>query len=147
MGKAANRKPEVASHLLLPVSTQQELGILTPSRRSATVVCMEETEFLVVDREDFLENKLDQEFQKDAQDRFEFFRYVHHQPASSPCVFIRGLTVVGQWEIGAAVLSAQSALEMDTLCPHPPTSLSGKPLLDPEVSAQTSVPCGMVLIE
>ncbi|XP_032206689.1 cyclic nucleotide-binding domain-containing protein 2 isoform X2 [Mustela erminea] len=51
-----------------------ELGILTPSLRRATVVCMEETEFLVVDREDFLENKLDQEFQKDAQERFEFFR-------------------------------------------------------------------------
>ncbi|XP_034862127.1 cyclic nucleotide-binding domain-containing protein 2 [Mirounga leonina] len=51
-----------------------ELGVLTPSLRRATVVCMEETEFLVVDREDFLANKLDQEFQKDAQHRFEFFR-------------------------------------------------------------------------
>ncbi|XP_073736585.1 cyclic nucleotide-binding domain-containing protein 2 isoform X4 [Callorhinus ursinus] len=51
-----------------------ELGVLTPSLRRATVVCMEETELLVVDREDFLANKLDQEFQKDAQHRFEFFR-------------------------------------------------------------------------
>ncbi|XP_046534002.1 cyclic nucleotide-binding domain-containing protein 2 [Equus quagga] len=51
-----------------------ELNLLTSSVRSATVVCMEETEFLVVDREDFLEYKLDQEVQKDAQHRFEFFR-------------------------------------------------------------------------
>ncbi|XP_031543720.1 cyclic nucleotide-binding domain-containing protein 2 isoform X1 [Vicugna pacos] len=50
-----------------------EMGLLTSVRR-ATVVCMEETEFLVVDREDFLANKLDQEVKKDAQHRFEFFR-------------------------------------------------------------------------
>lgn len=71
---ATSRKPGVASHLPLPLSTQQELNLLTSSVRSATVVCMEETEFLVVDREDFLEYKLDQEVQKDAQHRFEFFR-------------------------------------------------------------------------
>ncbi|TKC39331.1 hypothetical protein EI555_002431 [Monodon monoceros] len=51
-----------------------EMGFLTSSVRRATVVCMEETEFLVVDREDFLANKLDQEVKKDAQHRFEFFR-------------------------------------------------------------------------
>uniref|UniRef100_A0A8C6D695 Cyclic nucleotide-binding domain-containing protein 2 n=1 Tax=Moschus moschiferus TaxID=68415 RepID=A0A8C6D695_MOSMO len=51
-----------------------EMGSLTAAVRRATVVCMEETEFLVVDREDFLENKLDQEVKKDAQLRFEFFR-------------------------------------------------------------------------
>lgn len=100
VGKAAGRKPEVASrlvasHLPLPMSAQQELGVLTPSVRRATVVCMEETEFLVVDREDFLANKLDQEFQKDAQHQFEFFRYRQHQPTSNPCVFFRCLTVVG----------------------------------------------------
>lgn len=88
MGKAASRKPEVASHLPLPVCTQQELGVLTPSLRRATVVCMEETEFLVVDREDFLANKLDQEFQKDAQHRFEFFRYLPSSANISPlCVY------------------------------------------------------------
>lgn len=38
------------------------------------MVCMEETEFLVVDQDDFLANNLDQEVKKDAQDRFEFFR-------------------------------------------------------------------------
>lgn len=93
MGKAVSRKPEVASQLPLPVFTQQELGLMSPSVRRATVVCMEETEFLVVDREDFFANKLDQEFQKDAQHRFEFFRYSHHQPTSSPWVFIRCLTL------------------------------------------------------
>ncbi|XP_008072530.1 cyclic nucleotide-binding domain-containing protein 2 [Carlito syrichta] len=51
-----------------------EMGLLHASTRRATVVCMEETEFLVVDREDFFANKLDQEVQKDAQYRFEFFR-------------------------------------------------------------------------
>lgn len=73
MFKAAGRKLELASHLPLPLSTQQEMGLLTSVRR-ATMVCMEETEFLVVDREDFLANKLDQEVKKDAQHRFEFFR-------------------------------------------------------------------------
>ncbi|XP_036758319.2 cyclic nucleotide-binding domain-containing protein 2 isoform X1 [Manis pentadactyla] len=51
-----------------------EMGLLTSSVRSATVVCMEEAEFLVVDREDFLANNLDKELEKDAQHRFEFFR-------------------------------------------------------------------------
>ena len=68
------RGPGVTSHLPLPLSTQQEMGFLTSSVRRATVVCMEETELLVVDREDFLANKLDQEVKKDAQHRFEFFR-------------------------------------------------------------------------
>nr|KAF6470971.1 cyclic nucleotide binding domain containing 2 [Molossus molossus] len=51
-----------------------EMGLLSSSVRRATVVCMEETEFLVVDQEDFLANKLDQEVKKDAQHRFDFFR-------------------------------------------------------------------------
>uniref|UniRef100_F7H1A7 Cyclic nucleotide-binding domain-containing protein 2 n=1 Tax=Macaca mulatta TaxID=9544 RepID=F7H1A7_MACMU len=51
-----------------------ETDILHASLRRSTIVCMEETEFLVVDREDFFANKLDQEVQKDAQYRFEFFR-------------------------------------------------------------------------
>ncbi|XP_008570817.1 PREDICTED: cyclic nucleotide-binding domain-containing protein 2 [Galeopterus variegatus] len=51
-----------------------EMGLLSSTVREATVVCMEETEFLVVDREDFLANKLDQEILKDAQYRLEFFR-------------------------------------------------------------------------
>ncbi|XP_047394379.1 cyclic nucleotide-binding domain-containing protein 2 isoform X2 [Sciurus carolinensis] len=51
-----------------------EMGLLSAGIRRATVVCLEETEFLVVDREDFLANKLDEEVQKDAEYRFQFFR-------------------------------------------------------------------------
>ncbi|XP_003788185.1 cyclic nucleotide-binding domain-containing protein 2 isoform X2 [Otolemur garnettii] len=51
-----------------------EVGLLNAIVKRSTVVCMEETEFLVVDQEDFLHHKLDQEVQKDAQYRFEFFR-------------------------------------------------------------------------
>ncbi|XP_035158642.3 cyclic nucleotide-binding domain-containing protein 2 isoform X4 [Callithrix jacchus] len=51
-----------------------EMGLLDASVRRATIVCMEETEFLVVDREDFFAYKLDQEVRKDAQCQFEFFR-------------------------------------------------------------------------
>lgn len=72
--KADSRKPEVTTHLPLPLSTQQEMGLLSSSVRRATVVCMEETELLVVDKEDFIANNLDQEVKKDAQCRFEFFR-------------------------------------------------------------------------
>lgn len=82
-----SRKPGVASQLPLPVSIQQDLGLLNTSGRKSTVVCMEETEFLVVDRKDFLDNKLDQEFQKDAQHQFEFFRY----PPSSANIFPLGV--------------------------------------------------------
>ncbi|XP_053783267.1 cyclic nucleotide-binding domain-containing protein 2 isoform X2 [Desmodus rotundus] len=51
-----------------------EMGVLSSSVRRATVVCMEETELLVVDKEDFIANNLDQEVKKDAQCRFKFFR-------------------------------------------------------------------------
>uniref|UniRef100_A0ABK0LMS8 Cyclic nucleotide binding domain containing 2 n=1 Tax=Rattus norvegicus TaxID=10116 RepID=A0ABK0LMS8_RAT len=51
-----------------------EMGLLSTAVRRATVVCMEETEFLVVDREDFLANKLGDEVQKETQYRYDFFR-------------------------------------------------------------------------
>ncbi|XP_051044120.1 cyclic nucleotide-binding domain-containing protein 2 [Phodopus roborovskii] len=51
-----------------------EMGLLSTAVRRATVVCMEETEFLVVDREDFLANKLDDEVQKETRYRYNFFR-------------------------------------------------------------------------
>ncbi|XP_030107931.1 cyclic nucleotide-binding domain-containing protein 2 isoform X4 [Mus musculus] len=51
-----------------------EMGLLSTTVRSATVVCMEETEFLVVDREDFVANKLGDEVQKETQYRYNFFR-------------------------------------------------------------------------
>lgn len=73
-GQGCRQKAQSASHLPVFLSIQQEMGSLSSTVRRATVVCMEETEFLVVDREDFLANKLDQEVKKDAQLRFEFFR-------------------------------------------------------------------------
>ncbi|XP_062058333.1 cyclic nucleotide-binding domain-containing protein 2 [Lepus europaeus] len=51
-----------------------EMGFLSASIRRATVVCMEETELLVVDREDMATNELDEEIEKNAQYRFGFFR-------------------------------------------------------------------------
>nr|XP_058142979.1 cyclic nucleotide-binding domain-containing protein 2 isoform X2 [Dasypus novemcinctus] len=60
--------------LLQKGSSFGEVALLNSSLRRATVVCMEETELLVVDKEDFFANKLDEEVQKDAQYRFEFFR-------------------------------------------------------------------------
>ncbi|XP_043921942.1 cyclic nucleotide-binding domain-containing protein 2-like [Protopterus annectens] len=51
-----------------------EVALLKGLRRNATVVCMEETEFLVVDREDFFSNSLDTELKKEFQHRFNFFR-------------------------------------------------------------------------
>ncbi|XP_053140247.1 cyclic nucleotide-binding domain-containing protein 2-like isoform X2 [Hemicordylus capensis] len=51
-----------------------EIALLKGLRRNATVVCMEETELLVVDKKDFLSNKLDLELQKEFEYRFQFFR-------------------------------------------------------------------------
>ncbi|XP_065269061.1 cyclic nucleotide-binding domain-containing protein 2 [Emys orbicularis] len=51
-----------------------EVALLKDRRRIATVVCMEETELLVVDKEDFFANKLDEELQKEFQYRFSFFK-------------------------------------------------------------------------
>lgn len=61
-------------HLPLSLFTHQEMGLLSTAVRRATVVCMEETEFLVVDREDFVANKLDDEVQKETRYRYNFFR-------------------------------------------------------------------------
>ncbi|XP_075687332.1 cyclic nucleotide-binding domain-containing protein 2-like [Rhinoderma darwinii] len=51
-----------------------DIALLKGQRRNATVVCMEETVILVVDKEDFFSNKLDVELQKECQCRFEYFR-------------------------------------------------------------------------
>ncbi|KAL8173281.1 UNVERIFIED_CONTAM: hypothetical protein K2H54_043847 [Gekko kuhli] len=51
-----------------------EIALLKGLRRNATVVCVEETELLVVDKEDFLNNRLDVELQKELEHRFHFFR-------------------------------------------------------------------------
>ncbi|XP_038624737.1 cyclic nucleotide-binding domain-containing protein 2 isoform X2 [Tachyglossus aculeatus] len=51
-----------------------EVALLSTVLRIATVVCMEETELLVVDKEDFFANRLDEELQAEFQQRFDFFR-------------------------------------------------------------------------
>ncbi|XP_068091325.1 cyclic nucleotide-binding domain-containing protein 2-like [Hyperolius riggenbachi] len=53
-----------------------EVALLKGLRRNATVVCMEDTEFLVVDRKEFFQNKLDKELQNELQERFNFFRFM-----------------------------------------------------------------------
>ncbi|KAM9248343.1 cyclic nucleotide-binding domain-containing protein 2 [Dugong dugon] len=82
LGKVAVTEDEDGSSAFLdphPTLLQKgcsfgEMALLSSSVRRATVVCMEETEFLVVDKEDFFANKLDLEVERDAQYRFEFFR-------------------------------------------------------------------------
>ncbi|MEE6490192.1 hypothetical protein FKM82_015798, partial [Ascaphus truei] len=51
-----------------------DIALIKGQRRNATVVCMEETEFLVVDKEDFFAHKLDVELEKEFRYRFDFFR-------------------------------------------------------------------------
>ncbi|CAM9622458.1 unnamed protein product [Lampetra planeri] len=51
-----------------------EIALLKDLSRNATIVCMEETELLVVDKEDFFAYKLDQELRKEFQYRYNFFR-------------------------------------------------------------------------
>ncbi|XP_049725089.1 cyclic nucleotide-binding domain-containing protein 2 [Elephas maximus indicus] len=82
LGKVAVTEDEDGSSAFLdphPTLLQKgcsfgEMALLSSSVRRATVVCMEETEFLVVDKEDFYANKLDVEIERDAHDRFKFFR-------------------------------------------------------------------------
>uniref|UniRef100_S4RKC5 Cyclic nucleotide-binding domain-containing protein 2 n=1 Tax=Petromyzon marinus TaxID=7757 RepID=S4RKC5_PETMA len=51
-----------------------EIALLKDLSRNATIVCMEETELLVVDKEDFFAYKLDQELRKEFQHRYNYFR-------------------------------------------------------------------------
>uniref|UniRef100_A0A8D0E5A1 Cyclic nucleotide-binding domain-containing protein 2 n=1 Tax=Salvator merianae TaxID=96440 RepID=A0A8D0E5A1_SALMN len=51
-----------------------EIALLQRTRRIATVVCMEETELLVVDKKDFFGYKLDKELQKECKYRYDFLR-------------------------------------------------------------------------
>ncbi|XP_069790290.1 cyclic nucleotide-binding domain-containing protein 2-like isoform X3 [Narcine bancroftii] len=51
-----------------------EIPVLKGLRRNFTAVCVEDTELLVVDREDFFANKLDQVLLEEAHHRFIFFR-------------------------------------------------------------------------
>ena len=52
----------------------QEIALLQASRRNATIVCAEETEFLWVDKEEFIEKGLDTRMQQEFLFRYHFFR-------------------------------------------------------------------------
>uniref|UniRef100_A0A8C5MSE2 Cyclic nucleotide-binding domain-containing protein 2 n=1 Tax=Leptobrachium leishanense TaxID=445787 RepID=A0A8C5MSE2_9ANUR len=71
-GRSALLDPEPI--LLHKGASFGEVALLKGLRRNATVICMEDTEFLVVDRKEFFRNKLDQELQKELHYRFQFFR-------------------------------------------------------------------------
>ncbi|XP_020854231.1 cyclic nucleotide-binding domain-containing protein 2 isoform X1 [Phascolarctos cinereus] len=60
--------------LLYKGSSFGEMALLTGAERIATVVCMEDTELLVVDKEDLFGNMVDEEMKKEFQTRFNFFR-------------------------------------------------------------------------
>ncbi|XP_042558813.1 cyclic nucleotide-binding domain-containing protein 2-like [Clupea harengus] len=51
-----------------------DVALIKGLRRNATVVCMEETELMVIDREDFFANQMDVELKREFEYRFGFFR-------------------------------------------------------------------------
>ncbi|XP_066547368.1 cyclic nucleotide-binding domain-containing protein 2 [Amia ocellicauda] len=51
-----------------------DVALLKGQRRNATVVCMQDTELLAVDREDFFNHQLDQELRREELDRKLYFR-------------------------------------------------------------------------
>ncbi|XP_030828362.1 uncharacterized protein LOC100888893 [Strongylocentrotus purpuratus] len=53
-----------------------EIALLKDSRRKATVVCLENTEFLVVDSDDFFENNLHLHIQQDFEYRMNFMSHL-----------------------------------------------------------------------
>lgn len=53
-----------------------EVALLKGTRRNATIVCMEETELLVVDKVDFFQYELDKELYREFQNRYEYLRTI-----------------------------------------------------------------------
>ncbi|KAG8124734.1 hypothetical protein E2320_019982 [Naja naja] len=53
-----------------------EIALLQKTKRIATVVCMEETELLVVDKKDFFAYKLDKELQREFKVRYDYLRAI-----------------------------------------------------------------------
>ena len=51
------------------------MALIKGLRRNATVVCMEETELMVIDKEDFFANKMDVELKREFDYRFSYFRF------------------------------------------------------------------------
>ena len=58
-----------------PVSCRgQEIALMKDSRRKATIVCLQDTEFLVVDRDDFFDKGLHRHIQAEFEYKYNFFR-------------------------------------------------------------------------
>ncbi|KAM5152705.1 cyclic nucleotide-binding domain-containing protein 2-like [Mantella aurantiaca] len=71
-------------HLLHKGAKFGDIALIKGQKRNATVVCMCETEFLVVDKKDFFANKLDEQLHKEFRARFDYFRSLDifsHWPA------------------------------------------------------------------
>ncbi|XP_072030370.1 uncharacterized protein [Amphiura filiformis] len=70
--ETAFMKKEVT--ILRKGSSFGEIALLKDVRRMATVVCLEETELLVVDRDDFFDNGLDKHIHQEFQCKLNFFK-------------------------------------------------------------------------
>ena len=57
-----------------PFFFPQELAFIRNLKRAATVVCLEKTELLSIDKEDFFSAKIDECFKADAQKRVQFLQ-------------------------------------------------------------------------
>ncbi|KAJ6665251.1 hypothetical protein lerEdw1_004300, partial [Lerista edwardsae] len=53
-----------------------EVALLKGTKRNATIVCMEETELLVVDKVDFFKFELDKELYREFRNRYEYLRTI-----------------------------------------------------------------------
>ncbi|KAK2141753.1 hypothetical protein LSH36_1048g00007 [Paralvinella palmiformis] len=65
------RKPKV---ILRKGACFGEIALLRDARRNATIVCAEECEFLVIDKDDFIESGLHLMVEEELNNRFTFFR-------------------------------------------------------------------------
>ncbi|KAI0233993.1 Cyclic nucleotide-binding domain-containing protein 2 [Lamellibrachia satsuma] len=65
-------KPEVV--VLKKGACFGEIALLENTRRNATIVCAEPTEFIVIDKEDYVKNGLSDQMKEETRMRFEFFR-------------------------------------------------------------------------
>ena len=57
-----------------PTLFQQELAFIRGLKRAATVVCLERSELLSVEKEDFFSAKIDLSFNADMQRRVEYIK-------------------------------------------------------------------------
>ena len=57
------------------VACRQEIALLQNTKRNATVVTAEESEFLIVDRDDFIANDIHLKMNDEFKYRVDFYRY------------------------------------------------------------------------